>query len=169
MRPRRLPILLLLAAFALMAHGCGYSVAGKGGRMPGGITEMAVPVFVNDTMKPDIEGAVTSAFVNEMVNTVNITSGADAVMRGVIKSYSLKPVSFTKSDVNIEYRLTVSISLSITRDGKVVWEDENISDYEDFTVDTSDVVATRDAERAALEKLARDTARSVKESILSRF
>ncbi|MDP2688609.1 MAG: LptE family protein [Deltaproteobacteria bacterium] len=167
MRPARGYIFLLLAAFIL--GGCGYYIAGRGGRMPGGIERLAIPVFANETHKPDIEAAVTTAFVREMVNNVDVAPGADAVMTGVIKSYTLTPVSFTKSDVNIEYRLTVALSLRITRDGMELWREDNVVDYEDFTVNTSDVAATRDAERAALEKLAKDTARIVKERMVSAF
>lgn len=137
--------------------------------MPGGVTELRIPVFVNETSKPDIEGPMTTAFVSEMVNTVRINYRSDAVMTGVIKEYKLLPVSYTGTDVNLEYRLTVTLSVKINRGEEVLWKDENIVDYEDFTADSSDVAATEDAERAALKKLSRDTARLVKERILTGF
>lgn len=162
---RILPLLAVVVWFA----GCGYHVAGKGGRMPGNITTLSIPVFKNATGKPDIESIMTSAFVSEMVNAVEVKDGGEAVMTGVIKSYDLRAVSFTRSDVNLEYRLTVAISLEIRKGENILWKDENVVDYEDFTVNTSDVAATRDAERAALKKLSKDTARNVKERMLSNF
>ena len=152
---------------ALLLGGCGYHIAGRGARLPGGVTEMRVPVFSNETAKPDIEGPMTEAFVAEMVNTVRVSYRSDIVMTGVITGYDLKPVSFTGSDVNIEYRLTITISVDIKRGEDVLWKDENITDYEDFPVNTLDVAATEDAERAAMKKLARDTARLVKERMLT--
>ncbi len=162
---------LVLAVFLSLVSGCGYHIAGKGGGMPGNITELAVPIFKNNTRKPDIEILVTSAFAAEFLTTVKVAETAPAVMQGVIKSYELDAVSFTQSDVNQEYRLRVAISLKIIReeDGRVFWSDDNITDYEDFVVNTADVTATREAEITALKKLARDTARLVKERMLEDF
>jgi outer membrane lipopolysaccharide assembly protein LptE/RlpB len=155
----------------LALSGCGYHIAGKGGRMPGGVVSLAIPIFVNGTSKPGIEGPMTSAFVRELLTTVEVREGGEAALDGVIRSYTLTPVSFTKSDVAQEYRLTVVVSLKVTRRGDPapLWEDGNISDYEDFTVDPSDVMATNDAEEEAFAKISRDTARLVKERMLEGF
>ncbi len=164
---------MLVAAFVavlLLLSGCGYHVAGKGGGgMPGDITELALPVFANDTRKPDIEGLVTAAFADEFLTTVKVTDSAVAKMLGRIKSYDLNAVSYSRDDVNQEYRLTVVFSLKIVSGGDVLWSDTAITDYEDFVVDTADVMATREAEITALKKLARDTARLVKERMLEDF
>lgn len=163
--------ILLILFFISALTGCGYHIAGKGGKMPGGITSLSIPVFTNNTAKPDIEAQVTSAFVNEFVNTVVVKDKGDAVMSGVIKSYSLTAVSYTKSDVNQEYRLAVIMSLKIVRQGtgEVLWEDDNVIDTEDFTVDIRSVTATKEAEDEALKKISRDTARALKERIMNDF
>lgn len=157
----------------LLLAGCGYHIAGKGGKMPGDIKTLSIPVFVNLTSKPEVESALTSAFVTELVTSVAIVEPqeAEAVMYGTITSYSLTPVSYTKSDINQEYRLTVAISISIARKdtGRILWEDPAITDYEDFTVNIADVSATREAEVQALRKLAKDTSRNVKEKLLEGF
>ena len=101
----------LLVVMAALAAGCGYHIAGKGGKMPGGIKSVSIPIFFNSTAKPDIESTVTQAFVNEFVNTVHVTTDNEVVMRGTITSYELTPVSYTQNDVNQEYRLTVTLSL----------------------------------------------------------
>lgn len=166
------PYLKGIAFFVVLAFfsGCGYHIAGKGGEMPGGITSVSIPVFTNKTLKPDIESIITSAFASEFVTAVRVEDDSPSRMEGTIMSYDLTAVSFTKSDVNQEYRLTVTISLKIyDADGKVIWSDDGISDYEDFTVNTNDVSATRDREAAALRKLSRDTARLVKERMLEKF
>ncbi|MBI5491838.1 MAG: hypothetical protein HY893_02770 [Deltaproteobacteria bacterium] len=167
MRINRSILLVLLLVFS----GCGYHIAGRGGKMPGGITSLSIPVFTNNTAKPDIEAPVTSAFVNEFVNTVVVKDKGDAVMSGVIKSYSLTAVSYTKSDVNQEYRLAVVMSVKIVRQGtgEVLWEDDNVIDTEDFTVNIGNVTATKEAEDEALKKISRDTARAIKERIVNDF
>jgi hypothetical protein len=146
-------------------------MAGKSSRLPGGIENLAIPVFENRTAKPDIESDLTSAFVTEFVTTVKVDGKAGHAMNGVIKSYELKPVSFTKSDINQEYRLTVELSLAIVdkASGQTIWREEKVTDYEDFTVNINNVTETTESEKAALRKLARDTARLVKERMLEGF
>ncbi|CAG0986371.1 hypothetical protein ANRL2_02838 [Anaerolineae bacterium] len=163
--------LALIALLVLVLSGCGYHVAGKAGRMPAGIESISTPVFENRTTKPDIESDLTAAFVTEFVTTVRVEGGAGYAMYGVIKRYELQPVSFTKSDINQEYRLRVDMTLTIIdkKDGQIVWRDENISDYEDFTVNINDVTETTEREEAALNKLAKDTARLVKERMQEGF
>jgi outer membrane lipopolysaccharide assembly protein LptE/RlpB len=159
-----------LIIIGLGLGGCGYHVSGKGGGgMPGGITELALPIFANETRKPDIEALVTSVFAEEFLTTVKVTDSATAKMLGSIKSYDLKAVSYSRDDVNQEYRLTVLFSLEIVSGEAVLWSDTAITDYEDFVVNTADVTATEEAEIAALKKLTRDTARLVKERMLENF
>jgi outer membrane lipopolysaccharide assembly protein LptE/RlpB len=163
------PAVLFLMIFF---GGCGYHVAGKGGHLPGDFTTLSIPVFANNTGKPDIEFTLSSAFVSEFVNTVSIVDkDAQAVMQGSIKSYTLTPISFAKNDITQEYRLTVALAIRIVREEtlEVVWEDDNVVDYEDFSVNIGDVAATRDRETAALKKLSKDTARLVKERMLEGF
>lgn len=139
--------------------------------MPGGVESLAIPMFENRTAKPDIESDLTSAFVSEFVTTVPVEGSAGHAMYGVIKSYDLKPVSYTESDINQEYRLTVVLALTIVNksSGKIIWREEHVTDYEDFTVNINDVSETTEREKAALRKLARDTARLVKERMIEGF
>lgn len=159
--------LLLLLIFC----GCGYHIAGKAGRFPGGVESLAMPVFVNMTVKPDIESELTSAFVSEFVTSVKVEGASPHAMYGVINRYDLTPVSFTKSDINQEYRLTVELALSIVEksSGKVLWHEDRVTDFEDFAVDINNVTETTEREEAALRKLARDTARLVKERMFEGF
>ena len=162
-------IFLVLMLFVI--SGCGYHVAGKAGQMPGNIETLSIPIFTNSTLEPNVESVVTSAFVNEFVTTVKVVDESPYRLEGSINSCGLTPVSFSSSDVNQEYRLTVSMSLRIydIQSGKVVWQDRGVVDTEDFSVNTADVAATRDRETAALQKLSRDTARLVKERMLEGF
>ncbi len=159
-----------LLCACLFLSGCGYHISGIGGTLPGAIQSLSIPVFANSTAKPGIEAGITTAFVNEFVTTVHIADDADARLTGEIRSYELTPVSYTKKDVSQEYRLKVAISLRmLSSDGRVLWQEDNIEDYEDFQVNASDISATRDAEMKAFKKLSSDTARLVKERMLEGF
>jgi len=163
--------LFVLCLTALTLTGCGYHISGKSGAMPGNIQDLTIPVFVNLTNKPDIEGLITSSFISEFVTTVNVNDEAAYVMNGVITSYGLNGVSFTGKDITQEYRLSVSVSVSIKNktDGRIIWEDKAIKDYEDFKVDTADVTHTEEVEIAVFKKLTKDMARMVKERMLEGF
>ncbi|MBI5286451.1 MAG: LptE family protein [Deltaproteobacteria bacterium] len=153
---------------------CGYHIAGKGGAFPGGIKTITIPFFVNQTQKPEIESFITTAIVDEFVKSglvkVVEEEGAEATLKGVIKGYTLTPISFSRTDVIQEYRLTLQMEVVLVRgrDGKVLWEDKNITDYEDFKV-TADITATKTAELDAFKKMAKDTARLIKERMLEVF
>lgn len=172
---------MAVLALALAAGGCGYHVAGFGGRVPGDITSLSIPIFANRTAKPDIEGIITTAFVDEFNTTIEVGPSGEGIMDGIIVRYELRPVSFSESDINQEYRLIVSVELAIYRDGprvedipeedegpEALWRD-TVTDYEDFIVNIDDVAATRQAEADALRKIARDVARLTKERVLEDF
>ncbi len=155
---------------AVLLAGCGYHLSGMSGKMPGEITALSIPVFSNATGKPDIEAALTAAFTTEFATTVQVSENADAVLQGVIKSYDLQSVSYSKDDVNQEYRLTLIMSLKMTKkDGTVLWDDGKVTDYWDFAVNSSDITVTKEAENEAFKKIAKDTARLVKERMMEKF
>lgn len=154
--------------------GCGYHIAGKGGNMPGNIATISIPFLKNQVQKPDVETVITTSLVDEFVKSgivKVVEQDADAVLNGAITGYDLTPVSFNKNDVIQEYRLTIKLDIGLVRrsDGKVLWEGKNITDYEDFKVTTTDVNATKSAELDAIKKMAKDTARLIKERMLEDF
>ncbi|HBR16980.1 MAG: hypothetical protein A3G39_00370 [Deltaproteobacteria bacterium RIFCSPLOWO2_12_FULL_43_16] len=164
---------ILYSIFCILPS-CGYHIAGKGGSMPGNVATITIPFLKNQTQKPDVETIVTTALVDEFVKSgivKVVEENADAVISGAVTSYDLTPVSFNKNDVIQEYRLTIKIEVSLVRksDGKIVWQDKNITDYEDFKVTTTDINATKTAELDAVKKMAKDTARLIKERILEDF
>lgn len=175
-REYQIPILAscILYLVSCILTSCGYHIAGKGGNMPGNVATISIPFLKNQTQKPDVETIVTTALVDEFVKSgivKVVEENADATLIGAVTSYDLTPVSFNKNDVIQEYRLTIKIEVSLVRksDGKVVWQDKNITDYEDFKVTTTDINATKTAELDAVKKMANDTARLIKERILEDF
>src|SRR3989338_9072248 len=159
--------------FAVLTS-CGYHIAGKGGNMPGNIATLSIPFFKNRIQKPDVETVITSALIEEFVKSEVakvVEEDAEAVINGVITGYELMPVSFNRNDVIQEYRVTIRVEVQLVRgsDGKVLWEDKNITDYEDFKVSAADVNATKTAEWDAVKKMARDTSRLIKERMLEDF
>ena len=171
-----LPLFLLPTAYYLLLTvltGCGYHIAGKGRLMPGNVATISIPFFKNQVQKPNVETIITTALIDEFVKggIKVVEEGADAALKGAVIGYELVPVSFSKNDVIQEYRLTIKLEVSLIRnsDGKILWEDKNVTDYEDFKVNTADVSATKAAELDAVKKMVRDTARLIKERMLEDF
>ncbi len=164
---KNIKFIALLLVFTLL-YGCGYHVAGRGTRIAG-IERLAIPIFKNLTQKPDIESIMTTAVVDEFVNIVQIVDqkDADAVLHGVIKSYRLVPISYSQRDVVNEYRLKVIFQFELkgAKDGRTIWKGR-IPDYEDFQIDTASVTETKIKEIDSFRKMAKDTARLLRERIL---
>lgn len=164
---------ILYSIFCILSS-CGYHIAGKGGNMPGNVTAISIPFFKNKIQKPDVETVITTALVDEFVKigiVKVVKENAEAVLNGAVTGYELTPVSFSKNDVIQEYRITIKLEVSLVRnsDGKILWEDKNVTDYEDFKVNAADVSATKKAEWDAVQKIAKDTSRLIKERILEKF
>lgn len=154
--------------------GCGYHIAGKGGNMPGNIATISIPFLINQVQKPDVETVITTSLVDEFVKSgivKVVEEDAEAVLSGAVTGYTLTPVSFNRNDVIQEYRVAIKLDISLVRknDGKVLWEGKGITDYEDFKVTSADVNATKSAELDAVKKMAKDTARLIKERMLEDF
>ncbi|MEE9591833.1 MAG: LPS assembly lipoprotein LptE [Thermodesulfobacteriota bacterium] len=168
-------MLIVYSLLLFLFSGCGYHIAGKGGSMPGGIKTVSIPFFKNLTQRPGVETVITTAIVDEFINIESIkvvgVEESEAVFIGSIRSYVLTPVSFDRTDVTQEYRLSIEVEFTLLRrsDNKTLWQVSNLSDYEDFKVNTLDVDATKTAEWDALKKMAKDMARLVKEQIVEDF
>lgn len=171
---------VVVLLMALQACG-GYRVAGRAagadsggiGVLPGNVRSIAIPFFINNTKKPNVEGVITNAVAMEFMTSIEIVdeNDADALLIGVIKSYELEAVSFTATDVIQGYRLHVDISITLVSSGtkEVLWKDASITDYEDFVVDVNDISASKDAETEAFKIISFDMARLVKERMLEGF
>ncbi len=164
----------ILIAFITLS-GCGYHVmgvgAGDGGTSAatfGALDAISIPFFENRSSKPAVESVITKAFAEEFMKSVDLRADAPVVLRGTVVSYKLTPIAFTENDVVSKYRVTVSLSVRVEKEGSVVWS-ESIKDYEDFTVSTVSVVRTKDAEARAVEKIASDVARTIKERVMGVF
>lgn len=164
-----------ISVFCLfLFSGCGYHLAGTVSSLPSDVKKIAIPLFSNKTLRPDIENQFTSALLDEFVKgrkvEVVAEKDADAVVRGVITSFETAPISFTKGDVVQEYRVTVRLEVSLVRktDESVLWKDKNISYFTEYKNDPD--VAISEANRdAAVRKIAVDVARQLYSNILEGF
>ena len=167
-----LPVVCYLLTVLFFISGCaGYHIAGRGGSLPGGIKSISVPIFANNTAKPEIESTLSPPFADELVKTglVKVGSKSEGTLKGTIKEYTLTAISFNPQDEVKKYRLTVVIDLVLVESSseKVLWESIGLKDSEEFLAPADRISDTN--EDAALKKIATDLAKLFKERVLEGF
>ena len=176
LKPNPFVLFTVLCIFFFI-EGCGYHVMGRGGRFPGGIASISVPFFINESggghdvslLASELTSIVTPLFSKELANSgnVKVVSSGEAVLKGVIKGYTITPIAFTNKDVVKEYNLTLLVQLSIIKDNDSLWSGQ-LSDSEEF-IASSNIDTFRSNERDALERSAVELAKIFKERVLEDF
>ncbi len=160
----------------LVITACGYQLTGKGTHVPPGISSVAIPTFVNQTLEPGIEIPFTQGFLREFLfdSRVKILGRgeADAVMEGVIKSFLLQSVSYNRSGLVMEYQTNVMIDLTLKRkDGEVLWRLNNLSEARWYRASFGEVVPSTGGilNEASKDTAVLETGRFMAERVKSRF
>lgn len=162
---------LVVAALVLLAAGCGYSVRGQ---LPSHIKTVGVPIFLNRTTEPAVEGLLTRAIVEAFSTNGKLTvvrpEDADAILEGEVVGYAVDSIAFDPSANVRQYRLTVTLNLRFkdVRKNEVLFEQRNFQERADFQV-VSAVVDTISREENALRLAAVDIGRTVVNLAVERF
>jgi hypothetical protein len=165
--------------------GCGYSLAGRGSFLPDYIRTIGIPLFNNRTGFITVELLFTEKVRVEFQSrggryAVQPTeAGADGVVRGEITGISAVPAGFTDAQLATRYRFTVTTSVKFddTTQKKTLWENPALSFSDEYELQsrlslgtgTVNGAAFLEQERAAIERLSGDFARSVVSAILEAF
>jgi hypothetical protein len=172
-----------LAGVSLALTGCGYSLAGRGSFLPDYIQVLGIPMFGNRTPYSPLEQLFTEKVRVEFQSrgryqVVPGDTGVDGVVRGDITSVGAAPVGFNQNQQASRYRFTISISVSLTdvRQQKTLWENPALTFSDEYELASAgsataglDAAAFIDQERAAIDRLSSDFARSVVTAILEAF
>jgi Lipopolysaccharide-assembly len=166
---------------AVAAAGCGYALAGRGSSVPAHIRTIGIPLFLNRTPFVTLEQLFTEKVRVEFQSrgrySVQPTeTGADGIVRGEVTGMSAAPAGFNNAQIATRYRFTVAVSVKFedATQKKTLWENPALSFSDEYELQ-SRVVGTIDApvfleqERAAIERLSTDFARSVVSAILEAF
>jgi hypothetical protein len=163
------------------ATGCGYTLAGRGSFLPDYIQVIGIPAFGNTTPYATVEQIFTEKVRIEFQSrgqyrVIPTDTGADAVVRGTISGISAAPVGYTDAQLARRYRFTVVVGVSFTdvKQKRTLWENPavNFSDEYELASPTSiglDASAFLGQERAAVDRMSSDFARTVVSAILEAF
>jgi outer membrane lipopolysaccharide assembly protein LptE/RlpB len=165
---------LFLAGILFASSGCGYHLSGKAAVIPGNVDSIAIPVFVNKTIKYSIEQRLTAAVVDEFVARTHyrITSdpeSAQALLSGQVMEYRSTPVIFANG-VATTYAITVRMKVSMKdlKTDKLLFENNNYAFREEFEI-SSQPAPFFPEEGPAMDRLAATFAKSLVSTILDSF
>lgn len=159
---------------SLLLSGCGYRLANTVNPLLDGYSSIAIPYFKNKTFEAEAVSIFTHAFVDEFVESRRLKvvplDAADLVLYGTVKKLSEETVAYNYDDKALEYRIKVSLELSLEdkATGRVIWKRKNLSHDEEYL--TGDrVVVSETTKRKSLVLLAEDLAERAHDSILQGF
>jgi outer membrane lipopolysaccharide assembly protein LptE/RlpB len=174
MKTRKLFLTCMILGMSLAAAGCGYHLAGRDNPMLAGINTIAVPYFKNETFEAGIESVFTRAFADEFIQSKRLQvvsiDAADVILRGAVKTVREEIISYNKNDKAMEYRIYVTLDLALEKrdTGEILWKRKRLRHSEEYQV-ANDIMVTESDKKVAMEKVAKDLARRVEESIIQGF
>ncbi|MBI3756571.1 MAG: hypothetical protein HY267_01200 [Deltaproteobacteria bacterium] len=111
--------------FALLSSSCGYHLAGAA-NLPQHIQRVSVAEIENDTLEVGVEKDLQWALERELRTRGGLTIAEDGegVFNIVVHRLDLRPLSFDRKDVVLEYEVAMVFDVSLTdRDsGQVLWQ-----------------------------------------------
>jgi hypothetical protein len=165
---------------ALLAAGCGYSLAGRGSFLPAYIRTIGIPLFTNRTTVFDLETQLTQKVRSEFIGRgryqiVPEATGVDALLNGEVSTVRVDPSGFNTQQLASRYVITMvaRVELRDVRENMVVWENPSLVFRQEYDAQSGSVEvdpATFFGQDAnALERMSADFAQSIVSAILEAF
>jgi outer membrane lipopolysaccharide assembly protein LptE/RlpB len=145
---------LLAILFILLATGCGYGIQGRHSYLPADVQTIFIGSFSNATFRPFLENEMTNATTDRFIRgraltLVDSPERADVLLRGTVSAYSTVPISYDRLDTILEYRVTMSVDVTLLRpQGNVLWR--GILTWSEDFPSSLDKSLQEDNERAAI-------------------
>jgi hypothetical protein len=151
-------------------------VAGTASRIPPDVKTIAVPPFKNLSSTFRIEQQLTSAVTREFLERTHYRilpnpPDADAVLKGTVKDVRARAITFdinTGRATSLQVRVTADVKLEDVHSHKVLFANSNYVFREEYQVSESPS-ALFEEDKPALDRLARDLARTLVTDILENF
>ena len=168
--------LLPTACCLLSLTACGYHVAGTASRIPPDVKTIAVLPFKNLSSTFHIEQQVTSAVTREFLERTHFRilpnpAEADAVLKGTVTDVRARAITFdvnTGRATSLQVRVTADVKLEDLHSHKILFSNSNYVFREEYQVSESPSALFQE-DQPALDRLARDLARTLVTDILENF
>jgi hypothetical protein len=172
-RPNGSWIMVGLACL-LFISGCGYGFRGGTNNLPTDIQGVYLPVFLNATSEPGVEVVFANALIYEFTRSrvlkVVPESSAQAFIQGKIKRIAVDAVVYANLTQALDRKVIVDLEVSCRRSDnqKVLWQNQNLSRYEVYTI-TTDPSQTDRNKQEAIRKIAQNLSEQIHNGILENF
>jgi len=181
------PLLIITSFFLLFTMtGCGYTTRSM---ISNKFKTIHVVPFVNKIditqeanagnkyrlYKPMLETDVTKAVTNKFLFDGNLRptkeESADLILKGELVEFRRDPLRYTDSDEVEEYRINLSVNVSMwdRKENKLLWEENNFTgDYTYFTNFATENVVKKSDDTAVSEAIS-DLARRIVERTVEQW
>jgi hypothetical protein len=165
-----------LVSLVLVTASCGYHVSGKGDTLPKTLRTIAIPAFANITTRYKLTDRLPEAIAREFIartryQVIPDASQADAVLSGAIVNAVAFPIisdptlgRATAMQVNV----TLSVTLTERATGKILYSRPSFEMRQRYEISIDPQKYFEESD-TALDRLCRDTARTVVSGILENF
>ncbi len=165
---------LTAIALIIAVGGCGYGLVGRTSSLPPDIENIYVAPLENKTLRQQVDLILTQRIGEEFLRRprftlVNNALEADAVLRGSVNGFHVRPVLFGAAEGRAsEYEILVTASMDFRRTDtdEVLWEQPYYSFSEQYEFDENELI---DLEDVAIESVAEDFAQTIVIDILEGF
>jgi hypothetical protein len=170
---------------SLFLAGCGYQFRADGEPVGIALENVAIPLFTATSSEIGFEADFTRIVRQEFISHARVPlvpeERAEKVILGRIHDVRTDPLTYdsiesTVSGETVTYWATASRNLRVYLDvrlvdknqGKVVWQERNMSESISFAV-SPDPLVTRYNQKLALERIARRMAKKIYLNAMERF
>jgi len=155
-----------LAGIFMALSGCGYRLAGHQALHGAGEkTAIAIPVFANKSLRPNLEACLTARLVELFAarggGRVVPVEQADLELSGAVLSYGTTASAYSAADLTAMYQaaMTAEATLRQLKNGTVLWKG-TVSARQEYPAN-SDLALQLNAEEAAQRELCRKLAEEI--------
>jgi outer membrane lipopolysaccharide assembly protein LptE/RlpB len=168
---KKLLLFLLLPCMV----GCGYHLAGTGTTLPPYIKKIYIPPIKNMTPRPEVESFFTAAIREEMIKrgkkVVDREEAADAELLGTIVAFRMVPVGITTTGEGRRFSIIITgkFYLKDLRTERVIFQSSSYTFRDEYQAEGSRGVNFLSLQSDAIDRIAKEFARSVVSTILEGF
>jgi hypothetical protein len=166
--------LLWILLLPIFCGGCGYHLSGKTTTIPESIDSIAVPTFVNKSVKYRLEQRLTAAVVDELIHRTKYRimtdpAGAGALLSGEVLEFSATPVILA-GGAGSTYLVMVRmrVQLKDQKANKLLFENQNFMFREEYEISQQPATFFPE-EGPALDRLSMEFSRSLVSTLLESF
>ena len=168
-----------LAVAGVLFTGCGYTLVGLASNIPEDIEKIFVEPLENSTQRAQVEQILTRAISDELLTRrryeiVNTSAEADAILRGNVLSFTVRPVTFDVDGLANAFEVAISADMKFQRrptgsdEGEVIWANSRYVFRQDYPLEEEET-AYVDRENIDIESTSEEFAKTLVTDLLEGF